>query len=100
MIAQPWLCNLTFFQLKRFALSHLFKSFSDCGGGIKIFYKLFIISLENFTTTLRFAFIRPQFSLSFPLTMDEKKPPNHIIVNIIKATMMLFIKSGYCSAVI
>ena len=91
---------MAFFQLKRFALSHLFKYFSDCGSGIEIFYKLFIISLENFATTLRFAFIRPQFSLSFPLTMDAKIPPKQSRVKIIKATMMLFIKSGYCSAVI
>ncbi len=91
---------MTFFQLKRFALSHLFIDFSSGGGGIEIFYRLFIISLETFAITLRFAFIRPQFSLNFPLTMEAKIPPKQSRVKIIKATMMLFIKSGYCSAVI
>ena len=51
-----------FFQLERFALSHPFNDFSAGGGGIKIFYRLFIVLLETFATPLRFAFIRPQFS--------------------------------------
>ena len=42
--------------------SETFQYFPAGGGGIKIFYRLSIISLEAFATTLRFAFISPQFS--------------------------------------
>ena len=51
---------MIFYQLERFPLSHLFNYLSEDDGDIKIFYRLFIISLGIFATTLRFGFIQPQ----------------------------------------